>query len=241
VFSGVPKLSSALLHFNESANHPEFEKRYDLLKAGSHPKEGHKNWSPFVYNNTPHFIVHINPLHVVHCSETHEADGVLVMTDTSVAPFANISWNSGHLRGGTPAHMINQDEYLAIFHSTKVIELNRITFFMGAYTFSSQPPFRLIRVSSAPIIHPKFYNGAWFRRKYDYIVYPMGYVFQNVTENGIFKIANELSELISLGSSHTKCPEHVNILLSFGYQDMESWISKIKLCELLDSMTYISS
>lgn len=242
---GVPKLSTALLHFNDLFHRPEFEKRYDLVKSGSHPKEGHKNWSPFVYNNTAYFIVHINPLHVVRCTETHENDGVHIMSDISIALFANVTWDSGHLRGGTPAHLINKDEYMAVFHSTKVIEAGRITFFMGAYTFSSHPPFHLIRISSVPIIHDKFYNGAWFHKKYDYIVYPMGYIFQDISgskgigKSGDNRIANELSELISLGSSIDSCPTNINMLLSFGYQDMESWIARINLCELLDTMVYI--
>lgn len=62
-----------------------------------------------------------------------------------------IRWEFGAPRGGTPALLVN-GEYLAFFHSKKRVfkhgTTSKIgTYFMGAYTFSSEPPFMLLRAS----------------------------------------------------------------------------------------------
>ena len=187
------------------------------------------------------FIVHINPLTVVEVvppvdivrdiglDESGHHHPLDVQT-VSFAPKVNLTWESGHLRGGTPAHLINKDEYLTIFHSSRTIPstlgpFGRITFFMGALTFSSHPPFRLLRMSSAPMIHPSFYEGAWFKRKYDYIIYPMGYVFKRIGSDNIssdnntktnatsFKIANDLEELSGVWQSILKTSFMLLLLL----------------------------
>lgn len=191
------------------------------------------------------FIVHINPFTVGTLSSPFDlttGDGlehtshkqVIEVDLISKAPKIELNWTHGHLRGGTPAHLINNDEYLAIFHSSLNFHFGRITFFMGALTFSSHPPFRLKRISSAPLIHDDFYEGAWFKRKYDYIIYPMGYIFLKGD-----KKSNELYEIQPLQNESDVCNDDVNILLTIGRQDVEGWTTKINLRELLDSMQYV--
>lgn len=50
------------------------------------------------------------------------------------------------------------------------------TYFMGAYTFSAHPPFRLLSVSARPLTDDAFYTGEWFynhKRSLDYVLFPM--------------------------------------------------------------------
>ena len=191
------------------------------------------------------FIVHINPLTVGALPppfdlttgaglDQNSHKQVIEVDIISTAPRAELNWTHGHPRGGTPAHLINKDEYLTIFHSSLNFHFGRITFFMGALTFSSHPPFRLKRISTAPFIHDDFYEGAWFKRKYDYIIYPMGYIFLKGNEK-----SNELYEIQQLRSANETCDDDVNILLTLGRQDVEGWTTKINLHDLLNSMQHV--
>lgn len=131
-----------------------------------------KNWSPFEWNNMPLFSYSINPHEVIcpnpetgicqRCYETHKP----------------IEWNFGPLRGGTPAQLID-GEYLAFFHSG-IIKASPCSdnrelwhYFMGAYTFSAEPPFEITKVSSSPIDSPGFYTYSSYDKR---VIYPGGYV-----------------------------------------------------------------
>jgi hypothetical protein len=60
----------------------------------------------------------------------------------SLSGIKNFCWNYGELRGGTEAKLVG-DEYLAFFHSQGTVHSRfSMTYWMGAYTFSREPPFR---------------------------------------------------------------------------------------------------
>jgi hypothetical protein len=60
----------------------------------------------------------------------------------SLSGIKNFCWNYGELRGGTEAKLVG-GEYLAFFHSQGTIHSHSsMTYWMGAYTFSRDPPFR---------------------------------------------------------------------------------------------------
>ena len=242
----IPQIGYSMISVNSSSSKLLYSDKYIM---NSDNKEGQKNWTPFLYNNTVHYVAHLNPLQVITANEEEkqqQGNKNVYMKTVSQSSHVNITWSSGHLRGGTPAHLINKDEYLSIFHSSRVIPSSmgtqgRITFFMGGITFSSHPPFKVIRISSAPFIHEKFYNGPWFKRRYDYIVYPMGYVFchSNGTKT---TLANEMYELIELKhmNESSNAYDNVDIILSFGMQDVEGWTARINVDELLDTMEFVS-
>lgn len=123
-----------------------------------------KNWVPFLYNDTIYFIQRINPMHVLRVDSsvdpTDWANSDLRMKIVSAADIVTIPWNYGEIRGGTNAILID-DFYLAFFHSRHYLPYNgnRITYFMGAYTFSCRPPFTLLSISPQPIIHETLYSG----------------------------------------------------------------------------------
>lgn len=63
----------------------------------------------------------------------------------------------GTPRGGSPALRINDDEYLAFFHSSFRDEKGCFYYVMGAYTFEAFPPFRIHAIST----HPLLFKGAF--------------------------------------------------------------------------------
>jgi predicted GH43/DUF377 family glycosyl hydrolase len=132
---------------------------------------------------------------------------------------ANIpQWNWGTLRGGTPALLIRKNEYLAFFHSSIKMPsqqsdgANITHYFMGAYTFSSQPPFEIQRISPQPIIGKGFYNGPvhkpyWHPLR---VVFPGGFIMDNDY-----------------------------IYLAYGRQDHEIWVAKLDRRELLKDLAQV--
>lgn len=71
-------------------------------------------------------------------------------------------WEYGELRGGSNAVLLpRRGEYLALFHTRSPMrhrDRKRITYFMGAFTFSAHPPFRLRGISFVPLALDEWYQ-----------------------------------------------------------------------------------
>jgi len=180
---------------------------------GQSQKRREKNWVPFDYNGNLLLSYSLFPHKVLRPLLDGSESCDLVATSKS-----NISWKWGELRGGTPALKVGS-EYLAFFHSSINIATDHSGekvmphYFIGAYTFEKDPPFRITKISKEPIIGKDFYHG----RKYlPYwhpvrVVFPCGYIFyQN------------------------------HILLAYGRQDHEIWIAKLDKEALLRSLVLIN-
>jgi len=146
---------------------------------GVNNKRSEKNWVPFTYEDTlllgysisPHRI--LRPLIGTNTCENYA---------TSQGP---IKWKWGTLRGGTPA-LLDGDHYLAFFHSSDALPTvhsmgKKIPhYFMGAYTFSSRPPFTITAISPEPIVGRNFYHGLLYKTwKPLHVVFPGGFVFDD--------------------------------------------------------------
>lgn len=133
-----------------------------------------KNWSPFEWNGNLFLTYTINP-HEILCPNL--ATGVCQSTYETFTPKA-LNWHLGPIRGGTPPIFVN-GEYLAFFHSgikTSSASSNNVElwhYYMGAYTFSAEPPFELTKISSSAIIHPSFYTYSTYEKR---VIYPGGFV-----------------------------------------------------------------
>jgi predicted GH43/DUF377 family glycosyl hydrolase len=173
-----------------------------------HPQ---KNWSPFIYNETILYVQRINPLTIVSTKEDAETSNTYAY-DFSTTSHRNLNWKYGEIRGGTNALLVNKDTYLSFFHSSINLPQNYFkTYFMGAYTFTASPPFKLIAMSPYPIIDERLYTGPWDglkNRKIDYCVFPMSFYLDD----------NDI------------------IVLSFGHNDRDGYIAKIHLTALLKSL-----
>jgi len=118
------------------------------------------------------FIQSINPLHVVSVQNNSllfESNNVNVATVSFKAP-VETGWNYGHIHGGTPAQLLQEcDCYLSFFHSKGFLSGNALsTYFAGAFTFTKDPPFRLLSISPFPIVARSLYQGPWvpFHNRY---------------------------------------------------------------------------
>lgn len=131
-----------------------------------------KNWSPFVYNDSLLFIYSLRPHEVIHADLN---SGICVELKKTPSLF---TWNMGDPRGGTPALLVD-GEFLTFFHSqifTKSSvskEIARHHYFMGAYTFSAEPPFMITRYTPSPIIGKKFYTESTADKR---VIFPGGFI-----------------------------------------------------------------
>lgn len=171
-----------------------------------------KNWVPFCYNNNlmlayslcPHIIFKPWLKKTGHCQ--------LFCVDKTMLP-----WHWGAPRGGTPA-LLDGDEYLAFFHSSKKMATvhsqgkEEWHYFIGAYTFKKEPPFRITKISMQPIIGPVFYDGPIYEPYWKpvHVVFPCGFVIQKDT-----------------------------ICVAYGRQDHELWIAYIDKKKLYKHMITI--
>ena len=132
-----------------------------------------KNWIPFEWNKTLLLSYEINP-HQVLYANLH--DGACYHY-SETAP--QLNWSLGKIRGSTPPLMVD-GEFLAFFHSSIVTESQYSDgrelwhYFMGAYTFSSAPPFNITKITEYPIFADEFYKNSthWYKR----VVFPGGFV-----------------------------------------------------------------
>jgi predicted GH43/DUF377 family glycosyl hydrolase len=176
-----------------------------------HPFQGwssrwEKNWVPFVYNDTLLLAYGLIPHRIVQPLVTGECI-------TVASAHSPMYWDWGELRGGTPG-ILDGDEYIAFFHSSIKMATTQSNgkamphYFMGAYTYSSKPPFTITRYSKTPIIGKNFYNGpahnTWKPLR---VVFPMGCIIDDKY-----------------------------IWVSYGRQDFEVWIAKFDKKGLYQSL-----
>lgn len=182
---------------------------------GESSEKREKNWVPFDYEGTLLFAYSLTPLRILR--PLLDGSGVC---EAYVATRPSIVWEWGELRGGTQALLINDEEYLAFFHSS--IHLSTVHsksepilhYFMGACLFSSDPPFEMKKISPEPIIGKNFYSGIDYEPYWKpvRVVFPCGFV----------------------NSSDF-------IWVSYGRQDHEIWIAKLDKKELLASLIQVST
>lgn len=177
---------------------------------GESPQRWEKNWNPFAYKDHLLFAYELLPHRIFY---SHEGKCELFATSTG-----EITWNWGTLRGSTPA-LLEGDEYLSFFHSCKNLPTvqskgkNITHYFIGAYTYSAEPPFQITKISPEPIMAKNFYNGppqnTWKPLR---VVFPCGHITE--------------------GNS---------IYLAYGRQDHECWIAKIDKQGLLNSLVPVTT
>lgn len=168
-----------------------------------------KNWVPFIYEQTLLLAYSLNP-HIIFLPHIGKGE-----CETMSVTFGKIKWDWGELRGGTPGLISNENQYLAFFHSSKKMETLQSDgkpiphYFIGAYTFSSTPPFEIKKISKEPIIGKNFYEGTSYKPYWGplKVVFPGGFIFD---ENYIW--------------------------LAYGKQDHETWIVKFDKEKLLKSL-----
>jgi predicted GH43/DUF377 family glycosyl hydrolase len=134
-----------------------------------------KNWIPFVWHDALLISYSLIPHEVLY---TDLNSGECVPLVTTPFPNTKWSWKWGQWRGGTPALLVD-DEYLAFFHSSLLTSsefsngVQMHHYYMGAYTFSSEPPFEITRITPSPIVADGFYTLSALPKR---VVFPGGFV-----------------------------------------------------------------
>lgn len=187
-----------------------------------------KNWAMFEYgrNGTLYFVNSIQPFRVMIPLQKYKLSPMIHGTEEDIEYFRgseylmhtvsfsmikDFCWNYGNIHGGTPALLVG-DEYLAFFHSAMGVHYYKtITYWIGAYTFSKEPPFRITAMSKVPIVSPVYYEG-WTYKSLDYDIFPMSFSFDN----------------------------HF-IYLVYGKNEREGWITKFNRSGLFKSLRSVQS
>ncbi len=134
-----------------------------------------KNWVPFEWEGKVLLSYTIEPHEVLYSNFYNGICHVKCST------FAGINWDYGQLRGSSAAVLVD-GEYFAFFHSSircfspVSVDGNRYHYFMGAYTFSKDPPFQITKISPEPIIHKSFYKRSGELKR---VVFPGGFVIED--------------------------------------------------------------
>jgi predicted GH43/DUF377 family glycosyl hydrolase len=182
---------------------------------GQDPAKREKNWVPFDYQGELFLAYSLLP---------HRIFKMLIgkgSCETICSTLCDTNWESkwGELRGGTPGLLLNNKEYLSFFHAMKKM-VSKVSngkeachYFMGAYTFSSEPPFEIRSMSFEPIVGKGFYHGTFYPRYWGTVhcVFPCGFVFDDTY-----------------------------IWLIYGRQDHEAWGVKLDKQKLLSSLLPVS-
>lgn len=179
----------------------------------SSPQVREKNWTPFEFQDQLYLAYSLSP-HVILKPDLRDFSAEFYCKSASV-----IEWKYGELRGGTPGLKIGE-EYLSFFHSS--IDLATIHsqskcvshYFMGAYTFSAEPPFEITRISPAPIIAKGFYEGESYAPYWKPVkaIFPCGFVQDEKT-----------------------------VWVSYGRDDHEIWLVKLDKAKLLQSLVPVKA
>ncbi len=166
-----------------------------------------KNWTPFNYQDSLLLAYSQNP-HII-LKPSYEDGYCQTVSSTQ----CNIHWPWGVLRGGTPA-ILDEGKYISFFHSSQEMETvhsdgkKMSHYVMGAYRFSSEPPFAVTDISPLPIVEKNFYNApAYPTWKPLRVVFPMGII-----------------------------AEKEYIWITYGRQDFEIWVAQLDKKRLYESL-----
>ena len=128
-------------------------------RNGMAPQKGsghEKNWIWFNHGNKWHFVYAFAPMHTV-----IEVQGEFHVKEhkTDVRP---IPWIWGDIRGGTPPVWVD-GLYWTFFHSSLPWRGKQNRYYMGAYAFEGQPPFKPVKITKKWILAGSEENVRSFR------------------------------------------------------------------------------
>lgn len=185
--SFVPRMSPAhqcmfLLNENFKCVH-RFDPIFGNNFAQAVTNEGHeKNWIWFKHNGNPHLIYQANPHRVV------RMDGGLNKQEEFLSNDFKSNWEYGEVRGGSNPVLVD-GLFWTFFHSSLPWQNGKRRYFMGAYAFEPQSPFRIVRMTSTPILggtdKQDWYPGL------PAVVFPCGCYF----EDGKFVISYGINDI----------------------------------------------
>ena len=162
---------------------PLFGKNY----AQAMVNDGHeKNWLWFVHDGSPHMVYSANPHQVV------RFDGRLEVKEIHESREYNPMWKYGEVRGGTNPILVDGLMW-TFFHSSLPWMGGKRRYFMGAYAFKPVPPFRMVSMTTMPLLHGTNKQDWW--PGLPAVVFPCGSYFDQ----------NTMSFVVSYGINDAAC------------------------------------
>ena len=126
-----------------------------------------KNWLWFFHQDQLHMVYQASPHIVCRFSPAGKFEQEYKTFEKT------LEWPYGTIRGGTPPVLTDDgDEYLTFFHSSLPDEEYHRRYYMGAYTFEAQPPFRITRMTTEPLLAGS-HQDVWSKDK-PLVVFPCG-------------------------------------------------------------------
>lgn len=104
-----------------------------------------KNWLWFEHDGVPHMIYAATP-HRVHRMGDNLVAQVQYQTSLTDSP-----WRYGEIRGGSTPVLVG-DMFWTFFHSSLPWIANKRRYYMGAYAFENQAPFRIRWLTPKPLL-----------------------------------------------------------------------------------------
>lgn len=127
-------------------NVARFDPIYGNNYAQAMVNDGHeKNWLYFVHDNTPHMVYSANPHVVVRLNGRLEKEAEYVTDEF------NPLWKFGEVRGGSNPILVD-GLYWTFFHSSLPWINKKRRYYMGAYAFEAKAPFRIVRMTTLPLL-----------------------------------------------------------------------------------------
>ncbi len=131
-----------------------------------------KNWAPFEWDKKLLISYTVNPHEILY---TNLSDGACYRCYETLA---SIEWELGPLRESSPPQLVD-GEFLSFFHSGTILSSfasygwDLWHYFMGAFTFSPNPPFAITRYTPIPIVADGFYTQSSCDKR---VIFPGGFV-----------------------------------------------------------------
>lgn len=177
---------------------------------GESPHLREKNWGPFDYQGHLFLTYSLVPHRIFYPIPKSSTCITIAETKNNM----HHQWQWGMPRGGTPG-LLDNGQYLSFFHSSMDMESvqskgkTSLHYFMGAYLFSSTPPFQITHMSSKPIIGKGFYENDCYIPYWKpvTVVYPCGFL-----------------------------SDEKYIWVFYGQHDNECWMAKLDKQALMDSL-----
>eukprot|EP01035_Chromulina_nebulosa_P020001 gene20001-25974_t len=210
-----------------------------------------KNWTPFNYKDDQIFFIQsFQPFIVYKLDKPSRSNSLSLeyhFQSTSIEPISykgqsvqlvssvdcpEFSTYFGKVRGGTQA-MLVRGQYFALYHTyepghghlSTILPDNHFYYFIGAYTFTTDPPFRVTSFSRFPISHDSFVPGIYKVGKQQALLsFALSYV-----------LINKDGTVILEGEDEDE-PHSTTVVLTIGVRDTHTIVAKINLNELLDSL-----
>lgn len=213
-YSWVSRISITKLHHDNHFFHVIHNEQLHTFEEESVDR-AEKNWVPFINEDQLYLAYGLSPHRILR--PLLNGTGI---AQTIGLSYPSIVWEWGELRGGTPGLVIDNQNYLSFFHSAKWDASahsdcqNAMHYYIGAYLFEQQWPFKIKKISPEPIVGENFYHGKSYEPYWKPIVavFPCGFIIENEV-----------------------------IWLTYGRQDHEIWLAKIDKKRLLESLIRVSN